>query len=284
MKAYTWNLIFFCAAAAILGVIGGRYSAATRQEKNEFDLEEGVGNKILMALTVAAMLGVVITGGWLLLTLRWGKLGRNLLISMCVLVLIWLETFLVIRNHRLFKYLRNPVLKEVAAYVKKNKIAAVQILPDRVRYFRGLVNTTYCRSEDQVYSVSNGSEALDYKTKLTRPAGWCAYDAAPELVGTLWFRDRGYTTMKNLEHFGTALRTRLWGFGKADHQAKTSYVESCATARTTYVTEYYADSFVYRRSDYLRLRDMEAQAEAARKKAEKQVRKTEKKTGPKSWE
>lgn len=230
---------------------------------------------VFLGLAVVSAGLACVAGFVLLITFKWGKLCLAMVIGGVLAYVLYLIPVAVLSGIRRGKYKKNPLMKEIVEYCKRNDIVGIQCFPDRVRFFSELENAEYCQSEEKVVHEESQRNGIATEGTDLRPAAWKSYDNPPSLTKALRFVDRDYPNLPDVVIFAEALASSLGGCGVAHHSTAVRYKYYRFNGSTgqkelvNHTTHTYEDYFVYKKSALKKLkntkkqRDREAQARQA---------------------
>ena len=240
---------------------------------------------VFIGLAIIAGGLACVAGFILLITFKWGQLFKALLIGGAVGGVLYLILRGVFANIRLSKYRRNPLMKEIVEFCKKNGVVGIQCFSDGVRFFTALENGEYCREDRKVEHVENAKNAASIEQMDLRPNAWKAYDNPPSLLKELKFADRDYPNLPDVEMFARALASALGGCGVAHHSTAVGYRYTRFNGTTgnrdlvSHTTYTYQDQFVYKKSALRKIKkgrkQQDRQAAALRAAEEKKANRWE---------
>lgn len=220
-----------------------------------------------------------------LITFKWGELLLSLVIGCVAGYLLFLPIPALASALRRGKYKRNPLVKEIVSYCKKNGIVGIQCFSDRVRFFTALEGEEYCKDgSETIHEKDQRSGQITEKTDI-RPHAWRCYDNPPSLAGTLKFAERGYPELPDINIFAEALASLLGDCAVASHSTSVQYSyyrydrSTGNQTRVNHTTHNYKDAFVYKKSALKKLKqEKKQQAKAAAASLKQQSRNSN------SWE
>lgn len=240
---------------------------------------------LFIGLAVIAGGLACVAGFMLLITFKWGHLFKALLIGGAVGGLLYLILKGAFANIRRSKYRRNPLMKEIVAYCKKNDVVGIQCFADRVRFFSALESEGYCQDERKVVHLEYAKNAAATEQEDLRPETWKAYDNPPSLLKVLKFADREYPNLPDVEIFAESLASCLGGSKAVRHSTAVNYRYTRFNGSTgnrdmvRHTTYTYEDWFVYKKSALRKLKNRKKQrdreAEAMRAAAQKKANRWE---------
>ena len=240
---------------------------------------------VLLGLAIVAGGLACVAGFMLLITFKWGHLFKALLIGGAVGGLLYLIFRGIFENIRLNKYRRNPLMKEIVAYCKKNDVVGIQCYADRVRFFSALENGAYCEDERKVVHLEYAKNAAATEQEDLRPETWKDYDNPPSLLKVLKFADRDYPDLPDVEIFARALAASLGGSKVARHCTAVNYRYTRFNGSTgnrdmvSHTTYTYEDWFVYKKRALKEIKkgkkQRDREAEALRVAAQKNANRWE---------
>lgn len=278
---------FLFVVTALVALIPMAFYTGWDQAKPEKDRTEdysekfSIGGGILGIIFIVALCAACFFGLVMFICLKWIKLFTYLLRIVLAALAAGLLAYLAGRSRRKKKYRKNPIVKEAVAFCKAHQVKAVQVFPDRLRFFTDVLNSDYCKTASLTEECLDLSDATSRQHCYNRPASWKAYDCPPEFCGDLVFADRGYPSVTDLEMLAKVLKGKL-RLSMASHQVCTKYVTKSGNTTTTYITWFYHDCFLFSRMNLQKRLREDAQAlieqEEKRKAAEKA------KPKPPAWE
>lgn len=223
LKVFACFLIIGAAFAPAIGILTGNKNSKAAPVLFGIAIVVSI---ISLFVSAGAIFMLFITFQW-----KWLILPFLAATVLCVILSLFFRSITIAA--RKAKYKKNPVVREIADYCKKNNIAGVQCLTDGVRFFTYLPNAAYCKSEIIRNEAKNDIMIANFKNNDFRPDYWKEYDSTDAICGYMKFSDKGYPNLEDVSMFARAVASRIGRCKIASHDAMYEYTKYYSKYQTS---------------------------------------------------
>lgn len=238
--------------------------------------ETDILSMILLGLSLVLGGFACVPGFIMLITFKLKMLTKAILFAGAVVGVFFGIVYSICFKIRAAKYKKNPVMKEILAFCRKQDVHAILCVHDGVVFMKRIQHEPYCKSNEETHNEFTFSGFQAATSADRRPTGFQEAMRPEGCIGKIVFADRGYPSLPDVRFFGKVLKKSLKGYGLATHKVSIQYDEKSPGKIVHHITHVYSDCFVFKKAARKALR---------RKNAKVLIRgeRQETKTG-KTWE